>query len=117
MLIRLLITMIVIAVSIQNTCPQGWAAKTAFATCGSLAKQPSHCPMHDKHKPAKQKDDTSGKKELSNTNQIFVLDIAEPERSFCSITSEIMTSPVKPDLFLNVAIEPLFRPPIVILLS
>ena len=73
--------------------------------------------MHDQQKPAKQNEDTSGKKELSSTNQIFVLGIAEPERSFRSITSEIMTSPVKPDLFLNVAIEPLFRPPIFLSLS
>lgn len=107
----LLILALTATLVIQNTCPQGWAAKTAFGTCGQ-ARQSSHCPMHEQQKSAKHASDESSKKELSNAKQIFVLGITRPENSFQIFAPAISLSPVKPDLFRNISSEPLFRPPI-----
>ena len=80
MLIRSLILVLAFTISIQNTCPQGWAAKTAFATC-SATKQTSHCPMH-KQKQSKQDGQDDVKRGISNAKQSFVLHMVEPVKTY-----------------------------------
>ncbi|HUO77871.1 MAG TPA: hypothetical protein VMU21_09885, partial [Thermodesulfovibrionales bacterium] len=72
---HVLIPVLAVAIGMQNTCPQGWAAKTAFVTCKG-----SHCPMKE-HKPAKTADHADTKKAISNVKQTFVLNIVRPDNT------------------------------------
>lgn len=80
MYLRVLISLIAFMVVVQNTCPQGWASKTAFATCGK-EKQSSHCPMHERKQP-KQNGLDDAKRSISNVKQVFVLYIVRPDNSY-----------------------------------
>lgn len=102
---RTLIMVLAIAIGIQNTCPQGWAAKTAFVTCQG------HCPMKE-HKSPKPEDQTDARKDISNVKQTFELNIVTPENTL-QIPTQTNGSVVidLPDL-KEIFADPLFRPPI-----
>jgi hypothetical protein len=101
-----LILVLAIAIGIQNTCPQGWAAKTAFVSC-----QKTHCPMKE-HNPAKTKDQTDTKKDLSNVKQTFVLNIVCRDNTFQILAQTDRSVAIdSPDL-KEIFSDPLFRPPI-----
>ena len=110
MLIRVLILILSIAIGIQNTCPQGWAAKTAFVTCGS-AKQSAHCPMHEK-KESKQDRQDDGKKGISIVKQAFVIHIVSLDNAFQMLEYETDTQPIASLSLTEIFSEPLSRPPI-----
>ena len=103
---RVLILVLTTAIGIQNTCPHGWAAKTAFVTCRG-----THCPMKE-HNPPKTEDQTDTKKDISQVKQTFVLNIVMPENI---LQLPILTNgPIVVDLLdlKEIFADPLFRPPI-----
>ncbi len=51
---RVLILMLAIAIGIQNTCPQGWAAKTAFVTCHTFHRHEGTQPLKDERSDRRQ---------------------------------------------------------------
>jgi len=103
---RVLILVLAVAIGMQNTCPQGWAAKTAFVTC-----QGSHCPMKE-HKPPKTTDHADTKKAISNVKQSFVLNIVRPDNTVQILAQTTQIIPTdSPDL-KEIFSDPLFRPPI-----
>jgi len=106
MSIRCLILVLAIAIGIQNTCPQGLAAKTAFVSC-----QKTHCPMKE-HKPAKTEGQADTKKDISNVKQTFVLNIVSRDNTFQILAqTHGLLSVDSPDLE-EIFSDPLFRPPI-----
>jgi hypothetical protein len=106
MFYRVLITLIIVGVVVQNTCPQGWAAKTAFVSCTG-----SHCPMKE-HSPTKTKDQTDARKDVPNVNQSFVLDIERRDNAFQILAQTNQTSPIGFPSLKEIFSDPLFRPPI-----
>jgi len=103
---RVLILVLAVAIGMQNTCPQGWAGKSAFLTCNG-----SHCPMNE-HKPAKSADHADTKKAISNVKQTFVLNIVGPDNTVQILPRTTRAIPTdSPDL-KEIFSDPLFRPPI-----
>jgi hypothetical protein len=103
---RVLILVLAVAIGIQNTCPHGWAAKTAFLSCHK-----SHCPMKE-HRPPKTENQTDAKKAISNVKQTFVLNIVRPDNSVQILAQTTQAIPTdSPDL-KEIFSDPLFRPPI-----
>ena len=103
---RFLITLIAFTIIVQNTCPQGWAAKTAFVTCNG-----SHCPMRD-HKPAKTTDHADTKKAISNVKQTFVLNIVRPHNTVQILAQTTQAIPADSHDLKEIFSDPIFRPPI-----
>ena len=103
---RVLILVLAVAIGMQNTCPQGWAAKTAFVTCNG-----SHCPMKER-KSAKTADHADTKKAISNVKQAFVLNIVRPDNTAQMLAQTTQAIPSdSPDL-KEIFSDPIFRPPI-----
>jgi hypothetical protein len=104
---RFLIFLVAFAIILQNTCPHGWAGKTAFA-----ASHVSHCSMKDPHRPAKTNDWDDVKKELSsNAKQTFVFSVGTSDNTFRLLAPIGCTVSVKTDNVKDVFSEPLLRPP------
>jgi len=103
---RFLIFLVAFAIILQNTCPYGWAGKTAFA-----ASHVSHCPMKDRQRPAKTNDRDDVKKELSNAKQTFVFSVGTSGNTFRLLALISCTISVKTDNVKDVFSEPLLRPP------
>jgi hypothetical protein len=101
-----LVIVLAIAIGIQNTCPQGWAAKTAFVTCHG-----SHCPMKE-HKPPKTEDQTDAKKAISNVKQTFVINIVRPDNAVRILAQTSQAIPTDSLDLKEIFSDPLFRPPI-----
>lgn len=101
-----------VAICVQNTCPQGWVAKTAFAACKSNAvKEAAHCPMHTQNQSTQSKHDEQ-KHGLSTVKQTFVIYIGGPDNSY-QIISRTKDAPFVDSLTLTeIFSEPFFRPPI-----
>jgi hypothetical protein len=106
----LLIAAIIAAVVSQNTCPQGWAAKTAFVGCGSVS-QSSQCPMH-KQKQSKQASGNDVKRSLSNVKQAFVIHIAGPDNSYEILDRSNSAFSYYSVTFTEIFLDPLLKPPI-----
>lgn len=106
MLTRVLILMIALAISIQNTCPQGWAAKTAFVTCHG-----SHCPMKEQKSS---KDDEQGqtRKDMPIVKQTFVLNFVTPVNAFQLLEQPDRTFLAEFSDHKEIFTDPFFRPPI-----
>jgi hypothetical protein len=111
----ILIIAIITSVVSQNTCPQGWAAKTAFATCGAV-KQTTHCPMHEKKQPQKDVQDDV-KHGISNVKQAFVIHIAGPDNSYQILEHTSNSLPIKSFALTEIFSDPILRPPIPSLFS
>jgi hypothetical protein len=105
--IRLLIAALIIAIGIQNTCPHGWAAKSAF-----ISSHVSHCaPIKEhKHSPHNGRDDDE--KESSHVNQSFVFHVSKPEAAAQNTSSVHTNIPFISDPILEVFSDPLIKPPI-----
>jgi hypothetical protein len=107
---KVLIFLIAFAIIIQNTCPYGWAAKTAFFS--PYSSHYAHCPMKEDRQPAKSETRHNVKKDLSNINPLFVTDIGKPDDA-CQILSPIDHAPyAKSDHLKDVYLEPPLRPPV-----
>jgi hypothetical protein len=110
MYMKWLILALVAAISLQNTCPNGWAEKTAFATCGQT-QQTSNCHLHGQKKQD-QSESADAKRELSGVKQHFVLHIAEPDNAYQLL--DCVNSPILADFSTMTEIfpDPPVRPPI-----
>lgn len=115
MFLRLLIVLVALSISIQNTCPRGWTAKTAFVTCGA-AKQSSHCPKHEqKQSNQDRRDDV--KRGISNVKQAFVIHIVGHDNAYQILEYKTDTHPIASLTLTEIFSEPLFRPPIFSILA
>lgn len=108
-MVRFLVFLIGLSLAIQNTCPYGWAAKTAFISPDK--SQCSHCPLKSKEgtKPDAGND---FKKDISSLNDIFVLDLGGHEpllKFFSPLRRTIATNNHRA---YSVFLEPLLRPPV-----
>ena len=110
MFLRLLIALVALSNCAQNTCPQGWAAKTAFVSCGT-AQHASHCPMH-KQKESKQDSRDDVKRSLSNVKQAFVIHIAGRDNSYQIFEHRSGSLPMDSFTMTEIFSEPIHRPPI-----
>lgn len=108
---RVLILVLAVAIGIQNTCPQGWAAKTAFLTCHG-----SHCPIKA-HKLPKTEDQTDARKAISNVKQTFVLNIVRPDNTLQILARTNGLIVIALSDLKEIFADPLFRPPISPLLA
>ena len=111
MFIRAIILALALAIGIQNTCPHGWAAKTAFVPC-----QKAHCPMKE-NQPPKTEDQTDTKHAVSNVKQTFVFNIVTPDNTFQIPAQTDGSIAIDPPEFKEIFSDPLFRPPIFPLLA
>jgi hypothetical protein len=103
---RILIFLIVSAIVMQNTCPYGWAAKTAFAS-----PQASHCPMKEHHRPSEPDNGGGVKKDFSNTSQVFVIHCSKPASAVGFFSPAARNIIAEMDKFRVVSPEPPLRPP------
>ncbi len=110
MLLRLLIGLVAASIIIQNTCPYGWAAKTAFVNCGS-SNQSAHCPVHEQKQP-KQNRQNDVKRGILNVKQAFVIHVVKLDNTYQIVDYESDTHPIDSLILLEIFSEPLFRPPI-----
>lgn len=104
--IRILIAALIIAIGIQNTCPHGWAEKSAF-----VSSHISHCvPMNDhKHPDPDRSDDSS--KVSSHVNQTFVFHVSTPAIAAQNIFAVHADIPFVSEPILEVFSDPLLKPP------
>ncbi len=107
---RLLIILVALSISIQNTCPHGWAAKTAFVNCVS-AKQSAHCPIHEQKRP-KQDGQNDVKRGTVKVKQAFVIHIVNLDNTYQIVDYKCETHPVDSLTLPEIFSEPLFRPPL-----
>jgi hypothetical protein len=103
---KILIALIVLAIALQNTCPHGWAGKTAF-----VSPHTSPCPMKEHHQSSKQNNDDDAKKDFSNINQMFVIHVSEPYNTATVLAPAVRTLFPETDQFNNICLEPLLKPP------
>jgi hypothetical protein len=107
---RFIIFLIALGIIIQNTCPYGWAAKTAFLS--PYASHCPHCPMKEDRQPTKSDAQNDVKKDLPNINHLFVIHIGKLDTAF-QMLSPIEHAPTfKSDGFKDVYLDPLLRPPV-----
>jgi hypothetical protein len=103
--IRILIAALIIAIGIQNTCPYGWAEKSAF-----VLSPISHCPMKEHKHSDPDKQDDSGKSS-SHVNPAFVFHVSKPETAAQNTASVPSDIPFVSDPYLDVFSDPLLKPP------
>jgi len=104
--IRALIAALIIAIGIQNTCPHGWTAKSAFIS--SHVSQCSPMKEHKQSDPNSQED--SGKKS-AHVNQAFVFHVSKPETAEQNTSSVHTDIPFISDPILEVFSDLLLKPP------
>ena len=104
--IRILIAALILALGIQNTCPHGWAAKSAFIS--------SHV-SHDSPTNACTNSDSDGRdhssKDSSHVNQSFVFHVSKPETAVQDTSSVHTDILFISDPILEVFSDPLLKPP------
>ncbi len=107
---RFLVYLIVFSITIQNTCPYGWAGKTALISPQVAPCQ--HCPIKEDRRPAESDARKDFKKDLSYINHLFVILTSTPDTAF-QILSPIDRAPhIKSGQFRDVHLDPLLRPPV-----
>jgi hypothetical protein len=108
--LRFLIVLIAFSLTIQNTCPYGWAAKTVFLSPHS--SYCPHCPLKEQSSPAKSDARNDVKKDISGVNHFFVLHAMKPETAFqiLSLMDKVLIS--KAAQLKDVYLEPHLRPPV-----
>jgi hypothetical protein len=106
---RVVIFLIAFAIVIQNTCPYGWAAKTAFVS--PYTSHCPHCPKKEDHQPAKSDSRNDVKKDVSSINHLFMIHIGKLDTAFQLLSPTEHAPSIKSDDFMDVYLEPLLRPP------
>jgi predicted histidine transporter YuiF (NhaC family) len=106
MSIRVLIAALIIAIGIQNTCPHGWAAKTAF-----LSSHVTHCGPMKEHKNSDTDSRDHSRKGSCHVNQTFVFHVSTPETTSQNTASVHTAIPYVTDPLLEVFSDPLLKPP------
>ncbi len=112
---RFLIYVIAFSITIQNTCPYGLAGKTTFMS-PHVSGCPN-CPFSENQQPAGPDTRKDVKKDLSNTNHLFVIHINNPDTAFQILSPASHAPYIKPDQFKDVHLDPLLRPPVSSLVS
>ena len=105
---RFLIFLIACAIVIQNTCPYGWASKTAFMSpheCGC-----HQCPVKD-HKQTKSGQQNDVRKNYSQSKHIYVININKAVNAIESLAFVDQPISLKPEEFKVIFLKPPFRPP------
>jgi hypothetical protein len=105
-----LVTSIIIAIAIQNTCPEGWAGKTAFATC-CMQKRVSHCHMREQTQ-SKQDGQSDTRHGITTAKQAFVLFISATDDTRRILDRAKRNISIYPVVLTEIYSDPLFRPPI-----
>ena len=102
--ISIVLFLLIFALLVQNTCPQGFAGKSAVAaSC-------SHCPQKQMHKPATEGDTLSSISHAPAHLPMYVLDIPNTQPTFRLIMTA-SSQPVIPNIYTNTAPDELLRPP------
>ena len=104
--IRILIAALIIAIGIQNTCPHGWAAKTAF-----LSSHVSPCDAVKGHNNSDTDSRDDCRKGSCHVNQTFVFHVSKPETTTQNTASVHPNIPFVSDPILEVFSDPLLKPP------
>ena len=104
--IRLLIAALVIAIGLQNTCPHGWAAKSAF-----VSSHVFHCCSLNEHKHSGRERREDGGKELSRVNPTFVFHVRNSVTVVQDSASLCVEIPFVFDAIREVFSDPLLKPP------
>jgi len=102
----ILLSLLICALLVQNTCPQGFAGKSTVAsTC-------SHCPNKQAHTPKPTMEGTA----FSSISQapahlpLYVLDIPNTQPLF-RLVAIASQQPVIPNTYKNTAPDELLQPP------
>ena len=104
--IRVLIAAVIIALGIQNTCPHGWAAKSAF-----ISSYITHCSQTKEHKKSAHDGRDADGKESSHTNQFFVFHVSNPETAAQNTSSVHTDIPFISEAILEIFSDQLIKPP------
>ncbi len=102
--VYILLTLLIFALLIQNTCPQGLAGKS------SVVSQCSHCPYKQQHRPAPTGGETGILSHATSHPPLFVLDIPDTRPTF-GLAALATPKPVIPNAYKNAAPEELLQPP------
>lgn len=105
-MIKFLLLLLSLALVLQNTCPYGFAAKTAF-----VAPQTHDCPLKkDHHALSKEGDSVDG-----NSGKIlfsaFVFSIPDVQTVILCSQVNVDYTPLSPDNYKNPFKEPSVKPP------
>ena len=104
--IRLLIAALVIAIVLQNTCPHGWAAKSAF-----VSSHVFHCCSLNEHKHSGRERREDGGKELSHVNPAFVFHVSNSVTVVQDTASLCFDIPFVFDTIGEVFLDRFLKPP------
>lgn len=104
-MVRYIIALIILTIVVQNTCPYGYAAKTAIA-----ASLEHHCPLKDSASP-----EDGGKNSVTKNprdiNQPFVI-AAAPAADTGRVFDTVMEPGIiRPAGFKDIFADPPLRPP------
>jgi len=104
--IRILVAALIIAIGIQNTCPHGWAAKSAF-----VSSHVFHCGPLKEHKHSESENRADSGKESSHVNPAFVFHMSNTVTVAQYPSSVHSNIPLVFDPILEVFSDPLLKPP------
>ena len=104
--IPVILFFLIFALLIQNTCPQGFAGKSAVSSASAC----SHCPHKQEHQPAPNSGKLSIASHSTSHLPIFVLDIPNTQPLF-RLAAIATPQPVLPDTYKNAAPDELLHPP------
>ncbi len=100
----MLVSLPIVALLIQNTCPHGFAGKSSVAsTC-------SHCPMKQEHKKVFEGTAFSSITKAPAHLPMYVLDTPNTKPAF-QLAALATSQPVMPNTYKNAAPDELFQPP------
>lgn len=104
-LVTFIIALIVFAIAVQNTCPYGYAGKTAIAV--------SHvhkCPLKG-HQPSRTEGQNKVEKDFQDLNHPLVLVSAPIDGTFMTFAPVRETGIIKPHGYKDIFLIPPHRPP------
>jgi hypothetical protein len=102
--IYIILLLLIVALLIQNTCPQGFAGKsTVAASC-------SHCPQKQAHTPVSESDTLGSISHAPAHLPMYVLDIPNTQPTFRLIATA-SSQPVIPNIYTNTAPDERLHPP------
>jgi hypothetical protein len=104
-MLRFLIALIAFAIAFQNTCPYGYAGKTALA-----APLVHNCPLKD-HQPATPSGQNKNDNDFRDLNHPFVLVSAPVDGIIMTFAPARETDTIEPPEHRDIFLNPPHRPP------
>jgi hypothetical protein len=102
--ISIVLFLLIFALLVQNTCPQGFAGKsTVAASC-------SHCPHKQAHKPAMEGNTISSISQAPAHLPMYVLASPNTQPTF-RLVAIASLQPILPNTYKNTAPDELLHPP------